>query len=111
LDGGITTLLDSLFKNDLTYSIVSNWGIKQATSMYKQQMSKLISKENGFHFLTGKMTQEQLQSFDVEDLMKQMMVIAPDLWNLMETLHTADARINYQQAWTQRTLKKAQKAK
>jgi hypothetical protein len=51
---------------------MSNWGIKQAKSMYKQQMSKLTSKKNGFHFLTGKMTQEQLQSFDVEDLMKRM---------------------------------------
>jgi len=52
------------------------------------------------------MTQKQLQNFDVEDLMKRMMVIAPDLWRLMETLHAANSRVNHQRAWTQKRLKK-----
>ena len=74
-------------------------------------MSKLTSKDNGFHFLTAKMTQEQLQSFDIEDLMKRIMAIAPDLWRLMETLHAADSQINYQRTWAQKRSKNVLKAK
>jgi hypothetical protein len=61
-----------------------------AISIYKDQMSKLTWKENGFHFLTAKLTEEQLRSFDVEDLIKRIMALAPDLWKLMENLHAAD---------------------
>ena len=57
--------------------------------IYKKEMTDLTSKENGFHFLTAKMTQKQLQNFDVDQLMKRMVVIAPDLWRLMETLNAA----------------------
>ena len=78
---------------------------------YKKEMSNLTSKENGFHFLTAKMTEEQLQSFDVEDIMKRIMVIAPDLWRLMETLHAANSWINHQRAWTQKRLKKCMSAR
>ena len=38
------------------------------------------SKENGFHFLTAKMTQEQLQSFDIEDIMKRIIVRIEEIW-------------------------------
>lgn len=99
-------MLDNLLQNGLICSTVSNWVILQAMKIYKKEMSKLTSKENGFHFLTAKMTQEQLQSFDVEDIMKRITVIAPDLWRLMETLHAADSRINYQRTWTQKRSKK-----
>ena len=34
------------------------------------------------------------------------MVIAPELWKLMETLHAANTRINHQRAWTQKRSKK-----
>ena len=111
LDGGFETLLDSLLQNDLICSAVSNWAILHTTRIYKKEMSNLTSKENGFHFLTAKMTQEQLQNFDVEDIMKRMMVIAPDLWRLIENLHAADSRINYQRAWTQKRSKKVREGK
>jgi hypothetical protein len=74
-------------------------------------MTDLTSKENGFHFLTAKMSQKQLQNFDVDELMKRMMVIAPDLWRLMGTLHAANSRINDQRAWTQKRSKKAREGK
>jgi hypothetical protein len=110
LDGGMEKLLDNLLQNGLICSTVSNWVISQAMKIYKKEMSNLTSKENGFHFLTAKMTQEQLQSFDVEDIMKRIMVIAPDLWRLMETLHAADSRVNYQRTWTQKRSKKVREA-
>ena len=69
-------LIPSFLQNDLIYSTVSNWVILQAMKIYKKEMLDLTSKENGFwHFLTAKMTQQQLQSFDVEDIMNWMMVI------------------------------------
>ncbi len=68
-------------------------------------MLSLTYKENGFHFLTAKMNEEQLQSFNIKDLMKRMMTIAPDLWELLETLHAANSQINYQRAWTQKRSK------
>ena len=100
LNGGIESLFDSLLQNDLISVTVSNWVTFQAMKIYKKEMTDLTSKENGFHFLTAKMTQKQLQNFDVADLMKRMMVIAPDLWRLMETLHAANSQINHQHAWT-----------
>jgi hypothetical protein len=106
LNGGVENLLESLLQTDLTGAIVSNWGMTHAVSIYKRQMSKLTWKENGFHFLTAKLTEEQLRSFDVEDFMKRMMVLAPDLWKLMEILHAADSRINYIRTRTQKKLKK-----
>ena len=85
---------------------MSNWVISQAMKIYKKEMTNLTSKESGFHFLTAKMTQDQLQNFDVEDFMTWIMVIAPELWKLMETLHAANSRINHQRAWTQKRSKK-----
>jgi hypothetical protein len=113
MNGGIETLLDSLLQNasGLIRSTVSNWVILQAMKIYKKEMSNLTSKDNGFHFPTAKMTQEQLQSFDIEDVMKRIMIIAPDLWRLMETLHAADSRINYQRIWTQKRSKKVREGK
>ena len=111
LDGGIENLLDSFLQNDLIYSTVSNWVISQAMKIYKKEMSNLTSKEHGFHFLTAKMTQQQLQNFDIEDIMNRMTVIAPHLWRLMETLHAADSRINYQRTWTQKRSKKVREGK
>ena len=106
LNGGVEILLDNLLENDLISVTVSNWITSQAIKLYKKEISDLTSKENGFHFLTAKMTQKQLQNFDVEDLMKRMMAIAPDLWRLVETLHAGNSRINDQRAWTQKKLKK-----
>ena len=74
-------------------------------------MMDFTSKESGFQFLTAKLTQKQLQNFDVEDLMKRMMVIVPDLWRLMETLHAANSRINLQRAWTQKKFKKVHESR
>jgi hypothetical protein len=86
LNGGVETLLDNLLQNDLISVTVSNWITFQAMKIYKKEMTDLTSKENGFHFLTAKMSQKQLQNFDVDELMKRMMVIAPDLWRLMGML-------------------------
>ena len=85
LDGGIEIMLDSFLQNEMIHFTVSNWVILQSIKIYKKEMSNLTSKKSGFHFLTAKMTQEQLENFDVEDVMKRMMVIAPYLWKLMET--------------------------
>jgi hypothetical protein len=106
LNGGVENLLESLLQMDLTSSMVSNWGMAHAISIYKHQMSKLTWKENGFHFLTAKLTEEQLQRLDVEDLMKRIIALAPDLWKLMENLHAADSRINYVRTRTQKRSKK-----
>jgi hypothetical protein len=111
LNRGIKTLLDGLLENILAFSAVSSWGMMQAMSVYKKQMSNLTSKENGFHFLTAKITEEQLRNFDIEDLMKWMSIIAPDLWKLIETLHAADSWINYMRAWTQKRSKKKREGK
>jgi hypothetical protein len=111
LEGGIETLLDGFLQNNLTHSAVSNWGMIQAVSIYQQQMSNLTYKGSGFHFMTAKMTEEQLRNFDIKDLMERMITIAPDLWKLVEKLHAADSRINYQRTWTQKRSKKAQGVK
>jgi hypothetical protein len=102
LNGGVEIMLDNLLQNSLISIAMSNWVTFQSMKIYKKEMTELTSKENGFHFLTAKMTQTQLQSFDVEDLMKRMMVIAPYLWKLMETLHAGNSRINQQRARTQK---------
>ena len=91
LNDGIETLLDNFLQNDMLSVTLSNWVTFQAMKIYKKEMTNLTSKENGFHFLTSKMTQKQLQNFDVDDLMKRMMDIAPDLWRLMETLHAGNS--------------------
>jgi hypothetical protein len=111
LSGDIETLLDSLLWNESVSVTVSNWVTFQAMKIYKKEMSNLTSKENRFHFLTAKMTQKQLQDFNVEDLMKRMMTIAPDLWRLMETLHAGNSQINHQRTRTQKRLKKVRECK
>ena len=102
-------MLENLVRNELIHATVSNWVVLEAMKVYKKEMMNLTSKENGFHnfhFITAKMTQEQLKKFDVEDIMKQIIIIAPHLWRLMETLHAANTRINHQRAWTQKKSKK-----
>jgi hypothetical protein len=68
LNGGVETLLDNLLETDLICVTVSKWVAFQAMKIYKKEMTDLTSKKSGFQFLTAKLTQKQLQNFDVESL-------------------------------------------
>ena len=48
LNGGIKMLLDSLHQNVLISVTVSNWVTQQVMKIYKEEMSNLTSKENGY---------------------------------------------------------------
>ncbi|KAJ6567851.1 hypothetical protein B0H10DRAFT_2200069 [Mycena sp. CBHHK59/15] len=50
----------------------------------------LAEKENGWHFSAANTSAEQLQNFRIEDMAIQMKVLAPELWDLLGLLLSAN---------------------
>jgi len=103
-DDGDTIL--SLFQSSNgTSALTTQWVSRVAKETYTTQMWELTKKENGFHFLASKTTEDQLTWSTVEALSMQMQKCAPDLWQLFAELLMADPTANLMHE--QHALKKA----
>ena len=100
----------SLFKSlNGTSALTTRWVYRVAKETYRTQMHELTKKENGFHFLASKTTEDQLTRSTIEALSTQMQNCAPDLWQLVAELLMADPTANLMRE--QHALKKARAGK
>lgn len=100
----------NLFKSSNgTSALTTRWVYRVAKETYRTQMHELTKKENGFHFLASKTTEDQLTWSTIEALSTQMQNCAPDLWQLVAELLMADPTANLMRE--QRALKKARAGK
>ena len=85
------TFLKHPKQSDRTWAWASNL-IKQK---YSPDIQDLADIENGWHFGTLKASEKKLADFRIEDMAEKMQQLAPELWDLLRMMLTA----NSQEAW------------
>jgi hypothetical protein len=71
---------------------------------YQSQIKALTAKDSGFHFFTQNISEEQLRGFSTEDSSERMQNHAPDRWNLLGALLSADESLNRKrELWAQKS--------
>lgn len=64
------------------------------TRQCKNEVVKLSSKSNEFHFAANSMTEEQIRAYQVSDAIEKVSTQAPILWGLLLSLLSSDDDIN-----------------
>ena len=87
-----------------TLNATSKWVFQVAEAGYQSQIKALTAKDGGFHFFTQNISEEQLRNFSIEDTSERMQNHAPDLWNLLGALLSADESLNRKrELWAQKS--------
>ncbi|KAJ7442353.1 hypothetical protein B0H11DRAFT_1749235 [Mycena galericulata] len=69
---------------------VLHWANSLIKGKYAHAIRNLVRKENGWHFVPTRAATEKLEEFRIEDMAKEMKDLAPELWDLIGLLLSAD---------------------
>ena len=68
------------------------WANDMVKSRYAESIRELAKKENGWHFGALQASAKKLQEFRIEDMAQKMEELAPELWDLLGLMLSADKR-------------------
>jgi len=68
------------------------WANDLVKSRYAESVRELAKKENGWHFGALRASTKKLQEFRIEDMAQKMEDLAPELWDLLGLMLSADKR-------------------
>ncbi|KAJ7078049.1 hypothetical protein B0H15DRAFT_805015 [Mycena belliarum] len=85
-------ILNALLNHPESAQSTINWANDIIKANYSAAIKELAAKENGWHFIAAKATAEQLESFRIEDIARDIRLLAPELWDLIGLMLTADQR-------------------
>ncbi|KAJ7306711.1 hypothetical protein DFH08DRAFT_622444, partial [Mycena albidolilacea] len=83
-------ILSAFFKHPRTSDSTLAWAHGIIKSRYAQLIRDLADKENGWHFSAANTSAAQLQEFRIEDMATKMKTLAPELWDLLGLLLSAN---------------------
>jgi hypothetical protein len=66
------------------------WAHGKIKTEYAQLIRDLADKDNGWHFSAANTSAKQLQDFRIEDMAARMKALAPELWDLLGLLLSAN---------------------
>ncbi|KAJ7750539.1 hypothetical protein B0H16DRAFT_1842618 [Mycena metata] len=85
-----TDFCDHPAVDDLDIPFYSGLGQWENKTQYAQSIRDLAEKDNGWHFSARNTSAAQLQNFRIEDMAKNMKSLAPELWDLLGLLLSAN---------------------
>ena len=74
------------------------WVNDLVKSRYAESVWELAKKENGWHFGALRASAKKLQEFRIKDMAQKMEDLAPELWDLLGLMLSADKRQTGQDA-------------
>ncbi|KAJ7198168.1 hypothetical protein GGX14DRAFT_374434 [Mycena pura] len=83
-------ILGAFLKHPRTSDSTLAWAHGIIKSRYAQLIRDLADKENGWHFSAANTSAAQLQEFRIEDMATKMKTFAPELWDLLGLLLSAN---------------------
>ncbi|KAF8174506.1 hypothetical protein K438DRAFT_1908883 [Mycena galopus ATCC 62051] len=83
-------VLGALLDHPKSSKSVLHWANSLIKGQYAQAIKDLVDKENGWHFVPTRAAMEKLEVFWIEDMARDMKGIAPQLWDLIGLLLSAD---------------------
>ena len=107
----ITDLLEKLLRHKLMHEKVSAWAHTTMKTIYTAEILSLTHHAAGLHYIAKGMTKNKLREFDIDEIIEQMSVNAPLVWELLDELLSADAHLRYKQDWARKRAQEVASAK
>jgi len=85
-------ILSAFHKHPGSSKSTFEWASNVMKARYAQSVTELTRKENGWHFGALHTSAEQLKDFKIEEMAEKMEDLAPELWDLLGLLLSADKR-------------------
>lgn len=89
-----------------THHATLEWAHRTMSAVYSAEIMALAHKDSGLHFSAANMTEEKLRSFDITVLSKQMEDQTPTVWTLLDSLFSADPKLQYKREWARNKARK-----
>lgn len=86
--------MDLLLQSHATRDTAMKTALTKVNQQFSSEISDLSSKRSGLHFNATNMTEERLRNFEITDLASQMQSQAPTFWTTMDSLLSANPKIN-----------------
>ncbi|KAJ7169358.1 hypothetical protein C8R43DRAFT_1121232 [Mycena crocata] len=83
-------ILSAFLAHPKSSNSVLHWANSIVKGKYAQAIRDLVDKDNGWHFVPTRAAMEKLEIFRIEDMARDMKAIAPQLWDLIGLLLSAD---------------------
>jgi hypothetical protein len=83
-------VLDAFLDHPRTARSTLAWAHGKIKTEYAQLIRDLADKDNGWHFSAANTSAKQLQDFRIEDMAARMKALAPELWDLLGLLLSAN---------------------
>ncbi|KAJ7200531.1 hypothetical protein GGX14DRAFT_571939 [Mycena pura] len=83
-------VLNAFFHHPKSAKPVLHWANTLIKGRYAQAIRDLADKDNGWHFVPTRAAMEKLETFQIEDMARDMKDLSPELWDLISLLLSAD---------------------
>jgi len=89
--GNSSNLFATFLKHPKSSNRTWTWASNLIKQKYSQDIQDLADIENGWHFGTLKALEKKLADFHIEDMAEKMQQLAPELWDLLGMMLTANS--------------------
>ncbi|KAJ6507555.1 hypothetical protein DFH09DRAFT_1438053 [Mycena vulgaris] len=86
-------ILNALLHHPKSAQSTLSWANTVIKNKYAAAIRELSEKKNGWHFDAMHATAAQLESFRIEDIAREIRLLAPELWELVGLMLSADQRL------------------
>ena len=90
--GNLSNLFATFLKHPKSSENTWAWASNLIKQKYSQDIRDLADIENGWHFGALKASEKKLADFRIEDMAEKMQELAPELWDLLGLMLTANSR-------------------
>jgi hypothetical protein len=100
----IQKILTILYEHPESGTSLQEWCCNSMATIYTDQLFILIEHEKAAPVTAKKIKEEDIQNFSVKAIASKMEILAPDLWVLLDNLHS----VNLTNNWRKRKAKNQQ---
>ncbi|KAF8179487.1 hypothetical protein K438DRAFT_1908311 [Mycena galopus ATCC 62051] len=86
-------ILDALVNHPQSAKSTLSWATNITKTRYAAAIRELSDHKNGWHFGAAHSKAEQLEAFRIENMARDIRLLAPELWDLIGLMLSADERI------------------
>ena len=107
----VENLFDKLHGHKQLHEKVSAWVHTTMKTMYTAEILSLTQPDAQLHCIAKGMTENKLCEFNIDNIIKQMSVNTPLVWELLDELLSADPDLRYQRSWARKRAQETAAAK
>ncbi|KAG6917690.1 hypothetical protein DXG01_001460 [Tephrocybe rancida] len=90
----LSLILNGFLNHPATCNTMAAWASQIMAKTYAAEVLGLTHKNAGYHFVAYKTSEQKLHEADISDMAGNMLRLAPNLWELLDSLLSADPKLN-----------------